>query len=100
VTGYFLEGRPMAEIADELGITESRVSQIRAEALVLLRDGLNTHLAPDLVPSSGRPGGVVERRRASYFTAIAEERRLQLDDQRIKAPSVSGTSGMRIDGVA
>ena len=39
----------MADIAAEFGVTESRVSQLRAEALVLLRDGLNAHLDPDLV---------------------------------------------------
>ena len=100
VTGYFLEGRPMAEIADELGITESRVSQIRAEALVLLRDGLNTHLSPDLVPASDRPGGVVERRRAAYFAAIAEERLLQLDGHRAASPAATASIGFRIDGVA
>lgn len=100
VTGYFLEGRPMAEIADELGITESRVSQIRAEALVLLRDGLNTHLSPDLVPASHRPGGAVERRRAAYFAAIAEERLLQLGGQRAASPAATASIGFRIDGVA
>lgn len=98
VTGYFLQGRPMADIAIELGITESRVSQMRAEALVLLRDGLNSHLAPDLVKSAERPGGVVERRRAAYFAAIAQERLVQLASDRPAAEPVA--AGMRIDGVA
>ena len=44
VIGYFYEERPMLELAAELGVTESRVSQLRAEALILLRDGLNAHL--------------------------------------------------------
>ena len=44
VIGYFYQERPMLEIAGELGVTESRVSQLRAEALVLLRDGLNARL--------------------------------------------------------
>ena len=100
VKGYFLEGRPMADIAEELGITESRVSQIRAEALVLLRDGLNTHLSPDLVPTSDRPGGVVERRRAAYFAAIAEERLVQLDSKRTASATATSATGTRIDGVA
>jgi hypothetical protein len=43
----------MLEIAAELGVTESRVSQLRAEALILLRDGLNAHLDPDTRPSPG-----------------------------------------------
>ena len=32
VRGYFFDGRPMAELAAELGVTESRISQLRAEA--------------------------------------------------------------------
>jgi RNA polymerase sigma factor for flagellar operon FliA len=100
VTGYFLEGRPMAEIADELGITESRVSQIRAEALVLLRDGLNAHLAPELVSVATRPGGVVERRRAAYFAQIAQERLLTLADTRSVKATTSREAASRVDGVA
>jgi RNA polymerase sigma factor FliA len=70
VTAYFFDERPMAEIATELGVTESRVSQLRAEALVLLRDGLNSQLDPDLV--TGREAGaLVNRRRASYYQAIS-----------------------------
>src|SRR5215212_3096320 len=57
VIGYFYEERPMLEIAGELGVTESRVSQLRAEALILLRDGLNAHLDPDTLPAERRPDG-------------------------------------------
>jgi RNA polymerase sigma factor for flagellar operon FliA len=71
VIGYFYEERPMLEIADELGVTESRVSQLRAEALILLRDGLNAHLDPDTVPAEPRPDGRTARRRAAYHAAIA-----------------------------
>jgi RNA polymerase sigma factor FliA len=70
VTGYFFEERPMQEIAGELGVTESRVSQLRSEALVLLRDGLNAHLDPDVLPAEGRPEGRVARRKAAYYAAI------------------------------
>lgn len=72
VTEYFLAERPMAEIAERLGVTESRVSQIRAEALVLLRDALNSALDPALVPAPARPDGCVARRRETYFRAVAE----------------------------
>lgn len=72
VTEYFLAERPMAEIAERLGVTESRVSQIRAEALVLLRDALNTALDPALVPAPARPDGCAARRRETYFRAVAE----------------------------
>ena len=40
VVGYFLEGRTSAELATLLGVTESRISQLRKEALELLRGGL------------------------------------------------------------
>ena len=72
VQGYFLEERPMAEIADELGVSESRVSQIRAEALVLLRDGLNHALEPSLVVPHAKPEGCVARRRDAYFREVAD----------------------------
>jgi hypothetical protein len=71
VIGHFYEERPMLEIAAELGVTESRVSQLRAEALILLRDGLNAHLDPDTHPPAPRPDGRVAKRRAAYHAAIA-----------------------------
>lgn len=39
ITEYFFEQRKMSEIAIELGVTESRVSQMRSEALALLHVG-------------------------------------------------------------
>ncbi len=70
VQGYFLDERPMAEIAAELGVTESRISQLRAEALVLLRGALATALEPDLVEERPRPAGVAARRKAAYAEAV------------------------------
>jgi RNA polymerase sigma factor for flagellar operon FliA len=71
VQGYFFEERPMARIAEELGVTESRVSQLRAEALGLLRDGLNIHLEPALAAQAPARDGCVARRRAAYYDQIA-----------------------------
>lgn len=68
---YFYEDCPMADIAAELGVTESRVSQMRAEAIALMRDGMNAHLDPDLVAEPSRPNGCAARRRESYYAAIA-----------------------------
>ncbi len=72
VREYFLAERPMAEIAETLGVTESRVSQMRAEALTLLRDALNRQLDPELVAAPSRPGGCAARRREAYFAAVAD----------------------------
>jgi len=71
VQDYFLAERPMAEIADKLGVSESRISQMRAEALVLLRDAMNSQLDPELVRPAARPDGCAARRREAYFAAVA-----------------------------
>src|SRR3989440_2674155 len=49
VEGYFFQERPMAEIAAELVVPESRLAQLRPEVLGLRRLGPNTHLDPALV---------------------------------------------------
>jgi RNA polymerase sigma factor for flagellar operon FliA len=71
VTEYFLNERPMADIAADLGVTESRISQLRAEALSLLKDGLNTHLDPEMAPTPENPESITARRRATYYASIA-----------------------------
>jgi RNA polymerase sigma factor for flagellar operon FliA len=71
VTGYYLQERPMAELATELRVSESRISQLGAEALTLLRDGLNAQLDPDLVGTQRRPDGCIARRRQAYYAEIA-----------------------------
>lgn len=71
VLSYYFDERPMAQIALDLGVTESRVSQLRAEALGLMRDGLNTHLNPALAAQAPAKEGCVARRRAAYYDQIA-----------------------------
>jgi len=94
VIGYFYQERPMLEIAAELGMTESRVSQLRAEALILLRDGLNAHLDPDTLPVEPRPDRRLARRRAAYHAAIAacSDFRARLDAAPL-APARAGRRG-------
>ena len=71
VEQLFFADRPVVELAEELGVTQSRISQLRTEALGLLRDGMNASLDPDLVPAAARPDGVAERRRRAYFASVA-----------------------------
>ncbi len=71
IEDYYLSERPAADTARELGVTESRVSQMRAEALVLLREGLAAVLAPEQVTVFERPTGCVARRRRAYYAAVA-----------------------------
>jgi RNA polymerase sigma factor FliA len=69
VIGYFFEELPMQDLADELGVTDSRVSQMRAEALTLLRDAINSQLDPDLL--SKEASGRVAKRRVAYYAEVA-----------------------------
>jgi RNA polymerase sigma factor FliA len=95
ITEYFLHERPMADIAADLGVTESRISQLRAEALSLLKDGLNTHLDPELAPTPDNPESVTARRRASYYASIGGNTslhtRLALTDAHGHTPFAMGS---------
>ncbi len=71
VTGSFLQERPIQELAQQLGVTESRISQMRTEALRLLRDGLNSTLSPEMIAPT-RTDTLLGRRRTDYFQRIAE----------------------------
>jgi RNA polymerase sigma factor for flagellar operon FliA len=76
VTSYYLQQQPLTEIAERLGVTQSRASQLRSEGLDLLREALQTLW--DSTPSgpaqaTGDPGGpgVRARRRDAYVQAVA-----------------------------
>jgi RNA polymerase sigma factor FliA len=74
VRGYFFAERPMAEIAEELGVTDSRISQLRAEAVALLRGALHASLTPELKEEERRPAGCAARRKESYYANVAAHR--------------------------
>lgn len=71
VVGYFFDERPMQVLATELGVSESRISQMRAEALALLKDGMNSQLDPEAVVERSRASQRVIRRKAAYYSAVA-----------------------------
>ncbi|OLF04745.1 sigma-70 family RNA polymerase sigma factor, partial [Actinophytocola xanthii] len=73
IEAYYFNQRPMAELATELGVTESRISQLRAEATTLLRDALNTvHTTnPTPAPATAQAEGCAARRRTAYYAAVA-----------------------------
>lgn len=92
VEQVFFHDRTVTDIAKDMGVTQSRVSQLRAEAMVLLRDGLNTHLDPAQVPAAAAPDGVAQRRRESYFAAIAERASLHASTAVAAGVSAVGTA--------
>jgi RNA polymerase sigma factor FliA len=75
VVGYFLEGRSSDELARLLGVTESRVSQLRSEALVMLREGIEAQYQPER--EAEVPAGRVGRRKNAYAAAIGSSSRWQ-----------------------
>jgi RNA polymerase sigma factor for flagellar operon FliA len=70
VIGYFLEELPMQALAEELGVTDSRISQMRGEAVALLKDAIDAQLDPDRIITTVEAPRVA-RRRAAYRTAVA-----------------------------
>ena len=73
VEQLFFRDRPVLDLAAELEVTQSRVSQLRSEALSLMKDGMNASLEPSLVQAAGRPDGVAGRRRQAYFDLVAQQ---------------------------
>jgi RNA polymerase sigma factor for flagellar operon FliA len=69
VEASFLQERPLSDVAAGLGVTESRVSQLRTEALALLKNGLSTHMEQQ--DNGVAKDSVVARRRAVYAAQIA-----------------------------
>ncbi len=70
VVGYFLENKTSQELARFLGVTESRVSQLRSEALLMLKEGIEAQYSPN--DAIEPPAGRVARRKASYALAISD----------------------------
>jgi len=85
VEASFLRERPLSDVAAELGVTESRVSQLRTEALALLKDGLSTHMEQQ--DTGTARDGCVARRRAVYAAQIAARTTMS---SRLSATDVQG----------
>ena len=89
VEQLFFRDRPVLDLAAELDVTQSRVSQLRSEALSLMKDGMNASLEPSLVQVAGRPDGVAERRRKAYFDLVAQQASLIARASQVVAPGQS-----------
>lgn len=69
----YFEEHTVKEIAEELGFTHSAVSQKRAEAVRLIRDGLSTHYSEDERASqAAAESRIAPVRRAAYLARVAE----------------------------
>jgi len=72
IDGYFVAGRTSLELADELGVTESRIAQMRAEGLAMMRQALAGPLERRASPD-GTVGRRAARSRDAYVAAVADE---------------------------
>ena len=90
VVGCFYEELPMAVLAEELEVSESRISQMRAEALALIGEAMRRHLDSDVVRTE--PTGRAERRKAAYYSAVAARRSYQARVSDV-AVLISGQAG-------
>jgi RNA polymerase sigma factor FliA len=70
VEQIYFEGRSVKDLAEELGATHSAISQQRAEAVRLMRDGLEAHYA-DAAPSEVH-SRIAPARRSAYLARLAE----------------------------
>jgi RNA polymerase sigma factor FliA len=71
IEALFLHDRPATAIADELGVTTSRISQLRSQALQMLKDAMTAAFEPALARATPAFPGVAERRRQDYCAAVA-----------------------------
>ncbi|MEO5710007.1 MAG: sigma-70 family RNA polymerase sigma factor [Nocardioidaceae bacterium] len=74
VEGYFFRDLPMADLAAELGVSESRISQLRAEAIALMRGAMTSAFEPEQVEKHERPEGCAARRKEAYYAGVAAHR--------------------------
>jgi RNA polymerase sigma factor for flagellar operon FliA len=83
VVGIFFEERTLASLAEDLGVTESRICHMRAEATALLREAMREATADDMetADEATLPTGVAARRRAAYCATVsaASDYRARLD---------------------
>ena len=73
VTAVYFEDKTVKEIAEEMGITHSAVSQQRSEAIRLLRDGLGTHYAENPEVEHVAESRISAASRTAYLSRLADQ---------------------------
>jgi RNA polymerase sigma factor for flagellar operon FliA len=91
IVGLYLEDRSFEELAELLAVTASRISQLRADAVEMLREGIDAQYR-STKPS--RPKGRVELRQARYAAAIAQHAdwRTRLEPSSMPLPRSAGAT--------
>ena len=89
VSRYYLQGDLLQDIADDMGLTEARVSQIRSEALASMRSFFATQYEGVEAAADSTPG---KRARAAYLERMDNESdwRTRLDSEPLLNAAGSG----------
>lgn len=72
VEQIFFEDRSVTDLAAEMGITHSAVSQMRSEAMRLLKDGIATHYGDEGAAPVEPSSRIAPARRSAYLAALAD----------------------------
>jgi RNA polymerase sigma factor for flagellar operon FliA len=95
IVGHYLEGRSLDELATTFGLTPSRISQLKSDAVEIIRTGVDAQFAP--TDDGAKPKGRVAIRQARYATAIAEHADWRSRIQRWSAPPMTDTTTRTVD---
>jgi RNA polymerase sigma factor FliA len=89
ISRYYLEGELLQDIADDLALTEARVSQIRSEALMAMRSFFATQYEGVEASPDAAPG---KRARAAYVARMSEQStwRTRLDAEPLLEAATTG----------
>lgn len=89
ISRYYLEGELLQDIADDLALTEARVSQIRSEALLAMRSFFATQYEGLEASPDAAPG---KRARAAYVARMSEQStwRTRLDAEPLLEAATTG----------
>jgi RNA polymerase sigma factor FliA len=68
IVGHYFEQRSFEELADFLGVTPSRVSQLRSDAVEMIRDAIEAQYQPR---EDAKPVGRVAIRKARFAAEVA-----------------------------
>lgn len=79
VVRNYLREEPLGALADHLGVSPCRVSQMRSEAFTLLRNAVHAAYEPTHLPENDNPTGCFTRRRDAYYRAVQLRNRRRRD---------------------
>lgn len=80
ITQIYFEDRTVKDLAEELGTTHSAVSQQRAEAVRLLKDGLETHYADSANENYVAQSRIAPASRNAYLARLADQAIVDMAD--------------------